>query len=165
MTEEEGKRERRDVLKLLVSITLPLLVGMIGSYFTAPAIPEWYAGLNKPALNPPNWIFAPAWTTLYILMGVSLFLVWREGNREKRIQMAIVAFVVQLALNATWSIVFFGMQNPGLALINIALLWMGIIYTIILFHKISKPAAYLLIPYLLWTSFATYLNYSIFILN
>lgn len=165
MTEEEGKRERRDVLKLLVSITLPLLVGMIGSYFTAPAIPEWYAGLNKPALNPPNWIFAPAWTILYILMGVSLFLVWREGNREKRIQMAIVAFVVQLALNATWSIVFFGMQNPGLALINIALLWMGIIYTIILFHKISKPAAYLLIPYLLWTSFATYLNYSIFILN
>ncbi len=162
---EEEKKKRGDFLKLLASIALPLLVGTIGSYFTAPAIPEWYAGLNKPALNPPNWVFAPAWTTLYILMGVSLFLIWRKGIREKRIKMAVFVFITQLVLNATWSIAFFGAQNPGLALINIILLWIGIICTIILFYKIFRVAAYLLIPYLLWTSFATYLNYSILILN
>ena len=157
--------KKEDFLKLLISIAIPLLAGFIGSYFTTPNIAGWYAELTKPALNPPNWIFAPVWTTLYIMIGFALFLVWKNVNfREKR-AIVVSLFLTQLLLNTTWSIVFFGMQNPGLALVNIALLWVAILGTIFVFNQISKPAALLLVPYILWVSFASYLNYAIWALN
>jgi len=153
--------KRESFLRLSISIFLPLLVGFIGSYFTTPAIDSWYFELNKPSFNPPNYLFAPVWTMLYILMGTSLFLIW-ERTREK---VYFVIFIAQIFLNSTWSILFFAMESPGIALLNIALLIVTVIYMIVLFYKKYKIAAYLLIPYLLWIIFAGVLNYSIWILN
>lgn len=148
----------RNLPKLILSITICLGAGIIGSFFTTSAIPTWYATLNKPVFSPPNWIFAPVWTTLYILMGISLYLVWKK----KTVPMV---FWIQLILNATWSIVFFGMKNPILAFINIAALWIAIFLTIKSFRKINKTAACLLYPYLAWVSFASVLNLFIVLLN
>jgi benzodiazapine receptor len=155
----------RTFLKLAVAIVGTQLAGIIGSLFTFSAIPTWYATLTKPALNPPSWVFGPVWTTLYLLMGVSAFLVWQKGWARKDVKIALSVYVLQLVLNALWSIVFFGMQNPGLALVNIVLLFASIVWTMVLFFKISRPAMYLLIPYILWVSFASYLNYAIYALN
>ncbi|OGG92460.1 TspO protein [Candidatus Kuenenbacteria bacterium RIFCSPLOWO2_12_FULL_42_13] len=151
--------------KLVIAIGVSELAGIIGSVFTISAIPNWYAGLVKPALNPPAWVFGPAWTTLYTLMGIAAFLVWRMGWERKEVKMALEVFGIQLFLNAIWSIIFFGLQNPGWALVDIILLWLAIVWTMVVFYKISRPAAYLLVPYLLWVSFASYLNYSIWMLN
>jgi translocator protein len=156
---------KKEILKLSLSVLIPLLVGFVGSYFTAPAIPEWYAGLNKPTLNPPNWIFAPVWTVLYIFMGIAFFLIWKETAEIRKKITAFAFFGAQLVLNLTWSIFFFGMKNPELALMNIILLVIALIATIISFYKISKKTLYLLLPYLLWVSFASYLNYQIIVLN
>jgi len=150
-----------NVLKLIIAISVCEIAGVIGSVFTVSAIPVWYAGLAKPAFNPPSWVFGPAWTTLYFLMGVAAFLVWKKGIGRKDAQMALGVFGVQLFLNAIWSIIFFGLKNPGWAFLDIVLLWFAIVGTIIVFHKISRKAALLLLPYLLWVSFAGYLNYSI----
>ena len=157
--------QKKDFLKLIISITIPLLAGFVGSYFTTPAIDGWYVELQKPAINPPNWIFAPAWTTLYILIGIALFLVWRKKDEIKNFLCIVLVFGVQLLLNATWSISFFGMENPWLGLINILLLLIAIVFTMVLFFRVSKVAGCLLVPYLLWVTFATYLNYQILILN
>lgn len=126
---------------------------------------DWYDALIKPALNPPSWIFSPVWTVLYIMMAVSAFLVWKKGWKRKEVRLALAMFGVQLALNLIWSPLFFGLQNPLLALVDIIVMLAAIIWTIILFYKLSRPAAYLLIPYFLWVSFATYLNFSIWWLN
>lgn len=139
--------------------------GIIGTFFTSSAIPTWYAALEKPALNPPSWLFGPVWTMLYALMGIAAFLVWRRGFERPDVKRALVIFGGQLLLNTTWSILFFGLRNPLIALMNIILLWILIVLTIIVFFRIVKPSAYLLIPYLLWVSFATYLNWSIYLLN
>ncbi len=162
----------RNTTQLVASVVLVELVGIIGAVFTAPSIPTWYAGLVKPSLNPPSWVFGPVWTILYALMGISLFLVWRRhSNILKNVGMSCLfkwsvgMFFVQLALNSLWSIFFFKLQNPALAFLDIILLWLAILATIILFYRISKPASYLLVPYLLWVSFAAYLNYSIWMLN
>lgn len=152
-------------LKLIIAIGISELAGIVGVLFTAPAIPGWYAGLVKPALNPPAWIFGPVWTILYALMGVAAFLIWREGLNRRDVKIALGIFIGQLTLNTLWSIIFFGLQNPGAALILIIVLWLAILTTIITFHKISRSAAYLLLPYILWVSFAIYLNYSIWTLN
>ncbi len=164
--------------KLVIAVVVSELAGIIGSVFTISAIPNWYSTLAKPALNPPSWVFGPAWTTLYALMGIAAFLIWREYDkltlseveglviqRKRQIKMALGVFGIQLFLNAIWSIIFFGLQSPGWALVNIVLLWLAIVWTIAVFYKISRPAAYLLVPYLLWVSFASYLNYSIWMLN
>ena len=151
--------------KLVIAIAVSETAGIIGSFFTISAIPTWYAGLVKPALNPPAWVFGPAWTTLYALMGIAAFLVWKNGWERKDVRAALGIFSIQLFLNATWSIIFFGLKNPGWALVDIAALWLAIVWTMLVFYKISKPAAYLLMPYLLWVSFAAYLNYSIWMLN
>jgi tryptophan-rich sensory protein len=151
--------------KLVIAIAVSELAGVIGSIFTISAIPTWYAGLAKPALNPPSWVFGPAWTTLYALMGIAAFLIWRIGWERKEVKIALGVFGIQLFLNAIWSIIFFGLHSPGWALVVIVLLWLAIVWTIAVFYKISKPAAYLLVPYILWVSFASYLNYSILILN
>ena len=159
--------------KLVVAIAVSEMAGVIGAFFTAPAVQSsWYAGIAKPALNPPAWVFGLVWTALYALMGIALFLIWKqhtyilENVSMLRIwRLAISLFFVQLVLNMIWSIIFFGLHSPGGALVEIIFLWLAILATIVAFYKISKPAAWLLAPYILWVSFAMYLNYLIWILN
>jgi tryptophan-rich sensory protein len=151
--------------KFLISLLLPAVAAIAGSAFTTAKIPTWYAELAKPSFAPPNWLFGPVWTTLYILMGIALFLIWKKGFENREVKIAFGIFIVQLVLNTLWSIVFFGLQNPGAAFIEIIILWIAIVATIIVFKKISKPAAWLLAPYLAWVSFASVLNYAIWTLN
>lgn len=151
--------------KFIISIVTPPLAGFIGSLFTTSSIPNWYAGLIKPELNPPSWVFAPVWTILYLMMGLAAFLVWKEGYERREVRHALKLYVFQLVLNVAWSIFFFGLKNPGAALIEIIILWLAILATIFAFFKVSKLAGSLLIPYILWVSFATYLTYSIWALN
>ncbi|HLC88105.1 MAG TPA: TspO/MBR family protein [Patescibacteria group bacterium] len=155
----------RDFGKLVFCIIGCELVGITGSLFTASSISDWYAILNKPFFSPPNWIFAPVWTILYLMMGISAFLIWQKGLKKKGVRESLNLFLVQLALNFFWSIFFFGLKSPLVALICIIALWYAIYLTIKAFSKISKTASKLLIPYLLWVSFATILNLSLVILN
>ena len=155
----------KNILKLVYSIVICQLAGVIGSFFTFPSISTWYAALEKPSFNPPNWIFSPVWITLFILMGVSLYLVWIQGTKTKYAKMALALFGIQLSLNILWSIIFFGLKSPFFAFIEIVILWVAILLTILKFSKISKTAAYLLIPYILWVSFAAVLNFSIWVIN
>lgn len=160
-------------LALVAFIAISELAGGVGSLFTLSAIPGWYANLAKPALNPQNWVFGPVWTALYLLMDIAAFLVWRKGfaraeaRREMRraVRTALIIFGIQLVLNAAWSAIFFGAHSPGGALLTIILLWLAILATIITFYKISPAAAYLLLPYIIWVSFAAYLNFGIWRLN
>ena len=153
-----------EILKLVASVILCQLAGFLGSLFTAPAIPTWYATLKKPFFTPPNWIFSPVWISLFILMGISLFFVWqRQGHPQ--FKKALIFFFVQLILNILWSFVFFGLRLPFLGLMDIVLLWIAILLTIQTFLKVSSFAGVLLIPYLLWVGFATLLNFSLWILN
>ncbi len=153
------------IIKIAVSILGCLSVGIIGALFTSPAIPTWYSSLNKPFFNPPSWVFGPTWTILYIMMGISLCIIWIKKSKSNTKQNALSIFFAQLILNGIWSPIFFAFQSPFLALIVITLLWATIMINIILFYKISKTAATLLMPYLLWVSFATILNFSIWWLN
>lgn len=155
----------KDLMKLILCIAVCMAAGIAGSFFTASSVGTWYAQLNKPFFNPPSWIFAPVWTTLYIMMGVSAFLVWRKAAQGVAAKAGLLAFAVQLALNAAWSPVFFGARSILGALIIIFLLLQAVAITIFLFYRVSKPAAVLLVPYFLWISFATVLNASIFYLN
>lgn len=154
-----------NAFKLIIAIVVSELAGIIGSMFTAPSIAGWYAGIVKPALNPPAWIFGPVWTTLFALMGIAAFLIWRKGLDRQDVKIALGIFLGQLALNTLWSIIFFALHSPGGAFVEIIFLWLAISAAIIAFAKISKPAAWLLAPYLLWVSFAGYLNFMIWILN
>ncbi|MCX9084481.1 MAG: tryptophan-rich sensory protein [Candidatus Methanoperedens sp.] len=154
-----------DTKKLIISIFICLFAGFIGSFFTTPAIPTWYAALQKPSFAPPNWVFFPVWTALFIMMGISLFLVWQKGCEDKKVKTAIIIFAGQLVLNALWSFAFFGLRSPLLGLVEIVILWVAILATIMSFMKISRTAAYLLIPYILWVSFAAMVNFSIWRLN
>lgn len=151
--------------KLIIALILCYFVAFAGSTVTTPAIDTWYASLNKPFFNPPNWVFGPVWTVLYGLMGVAMYLVWNKGLKGKKERFAMKVFFAQLFANFMWSFVFFGLESPVGGLVVILLLWAGIFYTIRLFKKIDKTAAYLLVPYLLWVSFATLLNLFIVILN
>jgi benzodiazapine receptor len=152
--------------KLLVSCAVPILVGLFGALFTTDdSINNWYANLNKPVFTPPDWLFGPVWTTLYILMGISAFLVWRKGLADKAVRKALVFFIVQLVFNALWSLLFFGLRSPLLGLIDILLLQFAIILTLICFEEISIPAVLLLVPYLGWVTFAAILNLAIYFLN
>ena len=153
-------------VKIAIALIVCLLVGYSASVVTRPSVESWYPTLIKPFFNPPNWIFMPMWTLLYILMAVAAGLVWdkiKEQNEE--VKKALAFFLIQLTLNAIWSYLFFGLKNPMLALIEIALLWLMIYETYLKFIKINKTAGYLLIPYLLWVSFAAILNASIWWLN
>lgn len=153
-----------NILKFIISISLTLSAGAIASFFTFEAIATWYITLNKPSFNPPNWLFGPVWTTLYIILGVSLFLIWKE-NRSKVRDQALTIFGIQMALNFFWSFLFFYINQIGIALIEIVLLWSSILLMIRYFYKIYPIAAYINIPYLLWVTFATALNAAYFILN
>lgn len=151
------------VIKFIISIIISFAAAAIGSLATTPNIPTWYAYLEKPMLNPPNYVFGPVWTLLYLLIGISLYLVWVQKAKNKTL--AYVVFAAQMALNALWSLVFFGLHMPQLAIVVIVLLLAAIVATIVLFRRIHKVAAYLLIPYLAWTSFAAYLTIGVAALN
>lgn len=160
-----GKLKSVDILKLVISLILCQLAGFIGSLFTTPAIPTWYETLNKPSFTPPNGVFAPVWTTLFLLMGISAFLVWRKGIENPRVNIALRLFIIQLILNIFWSVLFFGLRSPLLGLVEIIILWTSILLTILYFFKVSKIAGILLLPYILWVSFTAVLNFSIWRLN
>ncbi|MCK9220150.1 MAG: tryptophan-rich sensory protein [Bacteroidales bacterium] len=152
------------ILTLVVCIALPLVVGSISGIATVENVTTWYITLNKPIFNPPGYLFGPVWTLLYILMGISLFLIWTSVSGPLRTQ-ALWVFGVQLILNFAWSFIFFHFHQPGWAFAEIILIWTSIILMILAFYRISKTAACLQIPYLLWASFASILNGSIWILN
>jgi len=150
--------------KLILSILLPLALGMLGSVFTSSSLSDWYANLVKPDFSPSNWLFAPAWTALYILMGLSFYYIWKMGYSRKT-KLAFHIYFIQLFLNLLWSFLFFGLRNPLLGLVEIVMLWFVIAANILLFYGLNKNSAYLLVPYILWVSFASVLNYYMFILN
>lgn len=156
-----------DVAAFVASMGVCLLAGIIGSYFTTPNIATWYATLQKPFFTPPAWVFAPVWTTLFILMGISLWLVWREWSateiREARL--AFKLFFVQLSLNVLWSILFFGFRSPLAGLIEIIVLWIAILATIVVFFRISRIAGLLLIPYIAWVTVASALTFGVLVMN
>jgi tryptophan-rich sensory protein len=152
-------------LPALFFIGISFFAGFVGSIFTTPSIPTWYASLVKPAFSPPNYVFGPVWSILFLLMGISAYLVWKEGFGKKKVKIALKIFFVQLALNTLWSILFFGLKSPMVSLAEIILLWVLIFITIKKFYEISKIAGSLLIPYILWVTFASILNLSIVLLN
>lgn len=150
--------------KLALSILIPLVSGFLGSIFTSSSVNTWYLVINKPSWNPPSWLFAPVWTTLFIMMGVALYLVWSKKS-DIKVKIALRIFAVQMILNILWSVFFFGMGNFWLAFGEIIVLWISILLTILSFNKINKTAAWLLVPYILWVTFASYLNFTIAGLN
>lgn len=155
----------KTIFTFFIAIIIPQIAGAIGSIFSFSSIPTWYRVLIRPSIAPPNWVFGPVWTTLFLLMGISSFIIYQKGINRPDVRRALYVFFIQLILNATWSILFFGLNDIGAALIEIVGLWVIILANIILFWRISKIAGYLLIPYILWVSFASYLNYTFFILN
>jgi len=178
----------KNIGKFITSLIICQMAGILGSIFTMPKINTWYATLNKPSFTPPGWFIGLVWTILFFLMGISLYLVWSknweiklppESDRKKawnriseklwfgswREENAALIFALQLALNILWSVVFFGLRSPGFAFFEILMLWFAILYTIINFYRISKPASYLLIPYILWVTFASFLNFMVWRMN
>lgn len=155
---------RINYLKLVISLILCQLAGIIGSIFTTPSIPGWYATLEKPAFTPPNWIFAPVWTFLFFLMGITLYLIW-QAYPKKVAKSALLFFGLQLGLNVLWSVIFFGLRSPFIAFIEIVILWMAILLTMIKTIEVSKVGGYLLVPYILWVNFAAVLNFFLWRLN
>ncbi len=158
------KEAVKNFLGLAAAIAVCQLAGTLGSIFTFPAIPTWYAALNKPFFTPPNWLFGPAWGLWYTLMGISLFLVWKK-RKEKGAAAALYIFALQLFLNFLWSFIFFGLKMVLLAQIEIVLLLAAITWNIYAFGKISRAAAWLLVPYLIWVAFASTLNLGVLLLN
>src|SRR5215211_2273779 len=164
---------KRDSLRLGISIAAPLIAGVIGSIFTSESVSTWYQTIEKPSFNPPNWLFGPVWTMLYVMMGISLFLVWRatstatfhEDRRSRKELAAFIAFGTQLILNVLWSFLFFGLRSPQLAFAEIMILLISIVMTIVIFSKISKLAAVLMLPYAGWVTFASFLNLQIWLVN
>jgi len=153
------------IVRLVVAVAIPLVAAFLGSVFTMPSIPTWYAAINKPAWNPPNWIFGPVWTILFILMGIALWLIWEKGLDKIQVRTAVNIFSAQLVLNIVWSLLFFGLHSPFWAFIEIIALWLMILWTIIAFYRLDKTAGLILIPYILWVSFASFLNFTVMRLN
>lgn len=151
-------------VKLVLSLVLIVGIGSLGGLFTYPEIGTWYATLQKPSFQPPNWLFGPVWTLLYTLMAISFYLIWKQPPSELR-RKAIAIFVIQFVLNFCWSIIFFNRHQVGWALVEIGVMWICILLTILRFSKLSSTAAWLLVPYILWVSFATLLNAAIWKLN
>jgi benzodiazapine receptor len=156
---------KQDLPRLIASILVCFVAAAIGSIFTTPRIPGWYAGLEKPWFTPPSWVFAPVWTTLYLLMAIALFLVWRRGLERPDVRQGIALFAIQLVANVAWSWLFFGLQSPLAGFVGIIILWVLILATLIRFWTISRTAGALLVPYLLWVTIAANLNYAIMVLN
>jgi translocator protein len=156
----------KNTLKFIIAIAAPLAIGALGSYFTISEIKSWYQTINKPSFNPPSYVFGPVWTILYILIGISFFFIWQNNTATSMLKTtAIALFVTQLVLNFLWSVLFFNQHQIGWALVDIVLLWLSILLMILSFAKINTLSAWLLVPYISWVSFATILNYNIWILN
>lgn len=155
----------KPIVKLIISVALPIGIGAIAGSFTSTSVNGWFTTLIKPSFNPPNWLFAPVWTALYIMMGIACFLVWKSKVDEKVKNKALGFYLVQLLFNFLWSLIFFYAQQPGWALVDIIIMWIMILLTILQFGKISSTAAWLMVPYISWVSFATILNYAIWKLN
>lgn len=156
--------KRSNGIKLIISIVLCVSLGSVGGLVTVNEIPTWYATLNKPSFNPPNWLFGPVWTTLYLLMGISVYLIWKQPVSKER-NTALQLFILQFILNFCWSFIFFGLHATGWALIEMIALWILILLSILHFAKHAKTAAWLLVPYISWVSFALLLNAAIWKLN
>jgi len=158
---------RRPWIALAIAIVACELVGASGTIFTAMGLETWYATLTRPDLAPPNWVFGPVWTTLFALMGIAVWLVWKRatGERSRAGRLAIGIFAVHFAVNVAWSAVFFGLQSLFYGLVVIALLWVLIVVTMVAFYRVDRRAGVLLVPYLAWVSFASYLNYAFWVLN
>ncbi len=155
----------KNLPKFIAAIIGCELVGLLSTPVTIQAIPAWYTTLNKPSFAPPNWLFGPAWTTLYLLMGIAFYLIWIQDWKKTKVKTAGRFFLIQLFFNFLWSFLFFGLRSPLLGLIDIMVMWIFIVMTMNKFYPLSKPAFYLMVPYLLWVSFATILNFSIALLN
>ncbi len=154
-----------NTLKLIIAIAIPLIVGGSSGFFTATGVESWYQTIARPTWNPPGWIFGPVWTTLYVMMGISLFLVWKEDTSVELKKIGIALFAIQLVLNFFWSFIFFNQHQIGWALVEIVAMWVFILLTIFAFAQVNKAAAWLLVPYISWVSFATILNFTIWQLN
>ena len=154
----------KNLFKLVGSILIAQSAGAIGSLFTIQNIPTWYATLNKPSFSPPNYLFGPVWITLYFMIGVAFFLVWKNQGSVS-IKVPVVVFSIQMVLNAAWSIIFFGMKSPMFAFFEIVVLWVFIVLCMVTFYPVSRAATWLLMPYFLWVSFASVLNFKILTLN
>jgi translocator protein len=155
----------KDWMKLVVSFATPLAVGAVAGLFTKPEIDGWYKALNKPDWQPPSWVFGPVWTLLYVLMGIAFYLVWRSNAAESRKRVAMTLWIIQLVFNFFWSFIFFRQHQLDWALGEIIVLWFFILMTIFAFARISRLAAWLLVPYISWVSFASLLTYAIYQLN
>jgi len=151
--------------KLFCSITVCLSTGILGSFATRNSITNWYAHLSRPSFTPPDWTFGVVWPVLYVMMGISAFLIWNMDINRRQVRVALGVFALQLILNGLWTPIFFGLHLIGVALVEIVMMWAAILLTILTFWKVSKPAALLLLPYILWVSFAVVLNASLFLLN
>lgn len=152
-------------VKCIIAIAIPLAVGAIAGFFTTSSVQGWFTTINKPSFNPPNWLFAPVWTALYIMMGIAFFLIWKSNAEASLKSKAITLYFIQLAFNFLWSFIFFYQHQPGWAMVDISILWITLLFTIFSFGKISSTAAWLLVPYICWVSFASLLNFSIWRLN
>lgn len=151
--------------KIIIAALTCLVLGSLSGIATASSVNDWYLTLNKPSFNPPNWLFGPAWTLLYTLMGIAFALIWHKGTEKPAVKSALTFFGIQFVLNLLWSILFFGMKNPQIALVEIIIMWILILVTILKFGKIDKRAAWLMVPYLAWVTFASALNAGIVYLN
>jgi len=155
----------KTVSRLIISILACEAAGGIGAIFTTSVIPTWYAALQKPSFTPPNWLFGPAWVTLYLLMGIAVFLVWQKGLDTPGVRSSLGVFLIQLVLNISWSIIFFGAKSLLGGVVIIVALWLAILWTILKLFRISVTAGWLMLPYILWVSFASALNISVWMLN
>ena len=155
----------KNIAKLVFTIFVCQMAGVVGSFFTNPSIPTWYATLQKTSFTPPGWFIGIVWIILFTLMGISLYLVWDKRLRDRRVNASLFTFGIQLVLNILWSFLFFWLKSPLYGLIEIIILWIAIAFTIFKFHKISRSAGLLLVPYIIWVSVALTLNFSILILN
>lgn len=154
-----------DWIRLLTAIFVCQAAGLVGAKVTRPALKPWYRDLKKPFFTPPDWLFAPAWITLYLLMAVAAYLIWMQGLNTDGVKAALLVFIIQLILNSAWSFIFFGMKSLFYGLIEIIFLWISIAMCLVLFWQILPLAGWLMVPYLLWVSFATALNFAIWKLN
>ncbi len=156
----------RPILALVLTVLTVEIIGASGALFTSTGLNTWYATLERPALAPPNWVFGPVWTTLFALIGIALWLVWRQlASSPHEVRLAFGVFVIHFGFNLGWSAVFFGMQEIGWGLAVIGALWVSIVATMWTFYRVDRRAAVLLVPYLLWVSFAAFLNYQFLVLN
>ena len=151
--------------KLVCSVSVCLLTGFVGSFSTMNSVTSWYADLSRPSFTPPDWTFGVVWPILYIMMGISVFMIWNRGLDKRKVKIALGLFLLQLVLNGLWTPIFFGLHMIALALVEIILLWVAILLTILVFWRISKAATFFLFPYILWVSFAAVLNTALWYLN